>query len=190
MFSRLIIALIACVMTACSAGAPIQSMTTSSSEAAQSVDGDYRLGSADKVRITVFGEPTLTGEFAVGPSGDLSLPLIGAVAATGLTTMELGQSIQSRLSNGYLRDPKVNIDVLTYRPFYILGEVNQPGEYPFSSRLTVINAVATAKGFTYRANQGRVFIKSAGSLSEREVPLTSDLLVHPGDTLRFGERYF
>nr|WP_256364150.1 polysaccharide biosynthesis/export family protein [Brevundimonas sp. LM2] len=156
----------------------------------QAADGDYRLGSADKVRITVFGEPTLTGEFVVGPAGDLSLPLIGSVAASGLTTMEVGQAIQLKLASGYLRDPQVSIDVLTYRPFYILGEVNQPGEYPFSARLTVINAVATAKGFTYRANQGRVFIKSAGSQVEREVPLTSDLLVQPGDTLRFGERYF
>lgn len=190
MVSRLIVAVIALFVASCSAGAPLPPTAALGSSVQATTETDYRLGSADKVRITVFNEPTLTGEFVVGPSGDLSLPLIGSVSATGSTTAELGQRIQTRLADGYLRDPKVSIDVLTYRPYYILGEVNQPGEYPFSARLTVINAVATAKGFTYRANQGRVFVKSAGSSVEREVPLSSDLLVQPGDTLRFGERYF
>jgi polysaccharide export outer membrane protein len=175
MVSRLIVAVIALFVASCSAGPPLPPTAALGSSAQATTETDYRLGSADKVRITVF---------------NLSLPLIGSVSATGSTTAELGQRIQTRLADGYLRDPKVSIDVLTYRPYYILGEVNQPGEYPFSARLTVINAVATAKGFTYRANQGRVFVKSAGSSVEREVPLSSDLLVQPGDTLRFGERYF
>ncbi|WP_343525278.1 polysaccharide biosynthesis/export family protein [Sphingomonas sp.] len=150
----------------------------------------YRLGTADKVRIIVFNEPTLSGEFIVGDGGQLSLPLIGDVAATGRSAGEVTAEIQRRLADGYLRDPRVSMDVLTYRPFYILGEVSKPGEYPYASGLTVMNAVARAEGFTYRANKKKVFIKHAGEAEEKEVKLSADVTVAPGDTIRIGERYF
>lgn len=151
---------------------------------------DYRFGSADKVRVTVFNEPTLSGEFTVSSSGVLSLPLIGDIAVRGKTTSEVIAMVTRALAAGYLLDPRVSIDVLTYRPFFILGEVTKPGEYPYSNGLTVMNAVATASGFTYRASKGKVFIKRAGELEEKQYKMKPDLVVQPGDTIRIGERYF
>lgn len=152
--------------------------------------GDYQLGVADELRITVFNEPNLSGQFIVNSTGMLSLPLIGEVRGAGTTVDTLRGEITRKLSDGYLRDPKVSIQVLTYRPYYILGEVNKPGKYTYSSGLTVLNAVATAEGFTYRANKRRVFIKHAGTPQETEVKLTPSTEVRPGDTIRIGERYF
>jgi protein involved in polysaccharide export with SLBB domain len=150
----------------------------------------YRLGVADKVRVIVFNEESLSGEFTVSDSGTLSLPLIGTVEALGRTPADVITDIQSRLANGYLREPKVSMDVLTYRPFYILGEVEKPGEYPFVNGLTVMNAVARAEGYTYRANKKKVFIKRAGESEEKKMTLSPDLKIYPGDTVRIGERYF
>jgi polysaccharide export outer membrane protein len=151
---------------------------------------EYHLGANDKIRVITFGEESLTGEFFIGGSGKVSLPLIGEVNAEGLSIPEFQKEVEAKLKDGYLKDPHVSVEVLTYRPFYILGEVNKPGEYPFSNGLTVMNAVATANGFTYRANDKKVFIKRVDSKEEQEFPLTSTLLVAPGDTIRIAERYF
>jgi polysaccharide export outer membrane protein len=152
--------------------------------------GDYRLGAADSVRIIVFNEPTLSGEFSVGDNGMLSLPLIGGVQASGRTPTEVSADIEAKLADGYLRSPHVSLDVLTYRPFYILGEVTKPGEYPYASGLTIMGAVATASGFTYRANKHRVFVKRGGDHNEKELEMTPSMLVYPGDTIRIAERHF
>lgn len=151
---------------------------------------DYRLASADKVRIDVFGEDALGGEFVINAEGKVALPLIGEVQAAGLTVAQLQDAATQALSQGYLNQPRVTAQVLTYRPIYILGEVNRPGEYPYVPDLTVLNAVATAQGFTYRANTRRIFVRRAGSQTEEPQPLTADTRVSPGDTLRIGERYF
>ncbi|MDR7114995.1 polysaccharide biosynthesis/export family protein [Caulobacter sp. BE254] len=151
---------------------------------------EYRLGVADKVRVNVFGEEALTGEFLVGGGGKVSLPLIGEVQAAGLTISQFQQEISNELRKGYIKEPRVSAEVLTYRPFYILGEVNKPGEYPYTNNLTVLNAVATAEGFTYRANKRVVFIKRAEDQAEQSYPLTPLTKVAPGDTIRIGERYF
>ena len=119
----------------------------------------YSLGPGDRVRVIVFGEDQLTGEFEVSGGGSLSLPLIGEVAAQGLTTAELGTKIANILREQYIRDPRVSVEVVSYRPYYILGEVNKPGQYPFTDGLTVIEAVATANGFTYRADVRWVYIR-------------------------------
>ena len=160
--------------------------------AASSPDGvdDYQLGVADKVRIIVFGEPTLSGEFMVNANGALSMPLIGDVPARGLTPTQLAGQIRESLKGGYLLDPQVSIDVLTFRPFYILGEVNKPGEYPYSSGLTVDAAVAMAEGYTYRAQKKRLLIRHAGEEQAQKMVLTPDLRVRPGDIIRIQERYW
>ncbi|WP_413062569.1 polysaccharide biosynthesis/export family protein (plasmid) [Sphingomonas carotinifaciens] len=155
-----------------------------------SAGNDYTLGVADKVRVIIFDEPSLSGEFFVNANGRLSLPLIGDVDAAGVNTTSLAATIQEKLADGYLRQPRVSIDVLTFRPYYILGEVNKPGEYPYSSGLTVLNAVATAEGFTYRASKKSVVIKHAGESTEEKVDLSPDLRVRPGDTIRIRERLF
>ena len=150
----------------------------------------YRLGSGDKVRIIIYGEPTLSGEYSISASGTISFPLIGDIAAADHTVQEVQASIVLKLADGYLLKPQVSAEVLTYRPFYILGEVNRPGEYPYSSGLTVLKAVATAGGFTYRANNRRVFIKSGHGVEESAYNLTTMTPVAPGDTIRISERHF
>ncbi len=185
---RLISVLSALVICACATttagpapGAPAESMIDSV---------EYRLGAGDQLRIIVFGEEDLSGEFVVDGRGTVSLPLIGEIHAGGLTAREFQQAFAEELRDGYLNDPRVSVEVINFRPYYILGEVEAAGEYPFSDGLTVMNAVATAGGFTYRANRRVVFIRRAGSDREIEVPLLAVTEVQPGDTIRIGERFF
>ncbi|MFN7055059.1 polysaccharide biosynthesis/export family protein [Hyphomonas sp.] len=152
--------------------------------------GAYMLGSSDRLRVTVFGHQDLSGEFEVDGTGSISMPLIGQVTAENLTTVQLEQAIAERLSDGYLLNPRVSAEVINYRPFYILGEVNRPGEYPYTNGLTVQNAVAAAGGYTYRANQRIIFIRSMGEEREVAYTLTPSTVVRPGDTIRIGERIF
>lgn len=158
--------------------------------AASRVIEDYRLGVADKVRVTVFGEESLSGEFVVGGNGKLSLPLIGETQAAGFTIGQLQEEISRGYREGYLNEPRVSAEVLNYRPFYILGEVEKPGEYPYTNGLTILNAVATAGGFTYRADMRRIFVKRAEGDAEEEFLLTTSTRVAPGDTIRIRERLF
>ncbi len=150
----------------------------------------YRLGSGDRLRLIVFGEDSMSGEFVVSGAGTLSLPLIGEVQAAGLTVPGLQRAVEEQLSQGYLINPRVSAEVINYRPFFIMGEVNEPGTYPYSDNLTVINAVATAGGFTYRADQRRVFIRREGATGWQTYRLGSETRVSPGDTIQIGERFF
>lgn len=177
--------------TACqSTGAVSRQVVDTTVSAADQTNTAYTLGTGDKLRINVFGQPELSGEFVVDGTGAISLPLIGQVEAVGISTQELETKIATNLSSGFLLDPKVSAEVINYRPFYILGEVGRPGEYPFNSGLTVLNAVAAAGGFTYRANKKVVFIKSADGNQEAAFKLDTNTVVKPGDTLRIGERIF
>jgi polysaccharide export outer membrane protein len=155
----------------------------------EQVEVEYRLGPGDQLRVIVFGETDLTGQFVVGSQGSISYPLVGEVQAAGLTLAEFSVQLQEELSV-YIRNPNVSVEVANYRPFFILGEVQRPGTYPYSANLTVHNAVATAGGFTYRANRRRVFIKHASDIEEQEYVLTSSTPVLPGDTVRVAERRF
>ena len=149
----------------------------------------YRLGSGDKIRVQVFGHEDLGGEFAVDGSGNISLPMIRSVKAEGLTVSELEDEIENKLKPEYLLNPRVSVEVLNYRPFYIHGEVNQPGEYPYADGMTVIKAVALAGGYTYRARQSKVRITSVGSKGgARDAEPTAPVL--PGDVIEVPERYF
>lgn len=183
--------LVLLLATACASAAPIAAATPDLAEAGvvREVPA-YRLGAADKLRITVFGEEALSGEFLVNGSGQVSMPLIGEVQASGLTLPQFQERVAAALADGYLNEPRVSAEVLNYRPFYILGEVKKPGEYPYTAGLTVVNAVATAEGFTYRADTRRVYIKRADSTAENPYPLTTAIQVAPGDTIRIGERFF
>lgn len=154
--------------------------------------GPYTLGPGDKVRVTVFGEPTLTGEYTVTGAGAVSFPLIGNVPAAGKTVEDLQQNLRTKLAGGYLDDPRVSAEIIDYRPYYILGEVSRPGQYPFSIGMTIDQAVAAAGGFTYRANPRRVFVKRPMETSEWlvDVRRNPSYPVRPGDTIRVGERFF
>lgn len=150
----------------------------------------YVLGTNDRVRITVFNETSLSGEFTIDGSGRAALPLIGEVQAAGITVQAFEDRIEDRLRHGYLNDPRVSVEVMNFRPFYIMGEVVRPNQYPYSSNLSVMNAVATAGGFTPLADQSRAFIRRAGSEMETQVTLTPEMLVQPGDTIRIGTGAF
>lgn len=162
----------------------------SAAAAAQGAPEAYRLGVADKLKVTVFNEPTLSGEFLVNADGTIALPLIGNVTAAGRSATEVQKALEQQFADGYLREPKVAVEVLTYRPFYIYGEVVRPGEYPYAAGLSVLKAVALAQGFTYRADRRRVFLKRAEDGQEAEIRLSADQPIAPGDTIRVAERYF
>ncbi|MEM7398226.1 MAG: polysaccharide biosynthesis/export family protein [Pseudomonadota bacterium] len=153
---------------------------------AQSVD--YKLGSGDQVRITVFGQEDLSGEFELDGGGAFSMPLIGTVQALSQSPRQLEQIIASKLLDGYLKNPRVSVEVLNYRPFYILGEVNEPGSYPYRAGMTILNAAAMAGGFTYRADEGDIEVSRGGS-GEPTV-MVPETIVQPGDVIRVNERLF
>lgn len=174
--------------------AACQSTPGASGEAAVSSEresaGEYRLGTDDEIRVSVFGHDDLSGQFIVSNSGTVSLPLIGEVQAAGLTITEFITATETSLKDGYLKEPRVSAQVLNFRPYYILGEVNNPGEYPYSTDLTVLKAIATAGGFTYRANKREVMIKEIDRDNERKILLTPTTDIQPGDTIRVLERFF
>lgn len=150
----------------------------------------YILGPGDQVRLTVFGEADLSGEFKVGDDGTISLPLIGQIAAKGLTPSQLEQGIAEMLTPDYVKNPNVNIEVMSYRPFFIIGEVNKPGSYPYVSGMTALEAVALAGGFTYRARTEQVLIKRTAGAGSQETLLPIETAVMPGDVIKIRERYF
>ena len=153
------------------------------------LDNAYKLGSGDRIRLTVFRHEDLSGEFALDGAGNFAMPLIGEVQAYGLTTRELEQRVAEKLKDGYLVDPQVGVQVLNYRPFYILGEVRSPGSYPYVNGMTVLNAVALAGGFSYRALQDDFLLQRGGSnTAGQEVGGTTALL--PGDIVTVQERFF
>ncbi|MGF1456313.1 MAG: polysaccharide biosynthesis/export family protein [Alphaproteobacteria bacterium] len=152
---------------------------------------EYELGPNDRVRVTVFGEDDLSGEYQVDSTGFVALPLIGEVLAGNLSLREFESAVEARYADGYLINPKVSIEVTNYRPFFINGEVNEAGQYPFEPNMTILKAVSTAGGYTYRANRRKVFVlRPEVHAEEIEVPANSDLKVMPGDVLRIPERLF
>jgi protein involved in polysaccharide export with SLBB domain len=150
----------------------------------------YRLGPGDALRVTVFRHEDLSGEFTLDGDGYFALPLVGEVLGGGRTARQLENEIEGALkSGGYLVDPQVSIQVLNYRPFYIIGEVNNPGSFEYVNGMTVINAVALAGGFTYRADQDDIVISRGGS-SGPELEAAPDSEVLPGDIIEVKERFF
>lgn len=150
----------------------------------------YRLGSGDRLRITVFEQDNLTNTYTVDQAGYIAFPLIGQVAARGSTLAQLEGTIAQKLRQGYLRDPDVSIEIDRYRSIFIMGEVGQPGQYSYVPGMTVQNAVAVAGGFTPRANQRDIDITRNvnGEIMTGRVPITDPILA--GDTLYVRERLF
>ena len=150
----------------------------------------YMLDSGDRLRVVVFGQDGLTNSYVVDASGDIAMPLIGSVAARGLTTDQLSSRIADLLRQGYVRDPHVAVEVEAYRPFFILGEVTQPGQYPYVANMTVETAVAIAGGFTPRGYKKYVVITRnySGQPYRFKTPITAQ--IQPGDTIQVEERWF
>lgn len=150
----------------------------------------YRIGAGDRLKIATFGEPTLSGEFAVNADGVVAFPLIGDLPAGGMTLTEFKQDLQTRLGTRYLRDPRISVEIVNFRPVFILGEVAKPGEFNYSERMTIFALVAKAGGFTYRADQAYVFIRRESEIEEQAIRLNSATAVQPGDTVRIPDRVF
>jgi len=168
---------------------PIEVQTRPVSLSGTGVATHLRAG--DRIKINVYGEDALTGDYDISPSGYVTMPLIGAIRAAGRTQAELGRDSANKYrSGGLLQDPKVTVAVVQLRPFYVLGEAASPGEYPFRSGLTVHAAVAMAGGFTYRASKSFVLIRHAEDEVWKEYPLTEPVVIAPGDLIRVPERYF
>jgi polysaccharide export outer membrane protein len=154
-------------------------------------DESYKLGSGDKLKMTVYGENDLSGEYLVDGTGQVQLPLLGQVSAAGMSVHDFEAAVGSRfVSERYLKDPRVSVEVENYRPFYIIGEVKNPGQYPYVNGMNALNAVALAGGYTYRADDSDVYIRRNGSSKEVEAAANQTTKIDPGDIIRIDERIF
>jgi polysaccharide export outer membrane protein len=158
--------------------------------ATAATDSVYKLDAGDRLRVIVFGEMDLGGEYEVDGGGYVRLPLIGQLQAGGLAVNEFETSMKAALEAGYLRNARVSVEVINYRPFYILGQVNKPGEYPYVNGMSVLNAVAVAGGYTYRANESTVYIRRRGASEETLARADQMTRVQPGDIITVRERFF
>lgn len=151
----------------------------------------YRLARGDKLKVVVFNEPDLTGEFQVGDTGAVAFPLIGDLPAAGASVQEFQQQLTAKLRGQYVKRPRVSIEVVNYRPFNVFGEVRNSGQFPFRPGLSVQDAVAMAGGFTYRANTRTAYVRRADAGGEITVAMDGErVAVQPGDDIRVPERYF
>ncbi len=151
----------------------------------------YRLEPGNRVRVTVFGENNLSGDFVIDPFGNIALPLAVSVPAAGITAPTLSTRIEDALKrSNFLREPRVNVEVMTFRPFYVMGEVRGPGEFQYQSGMTVLSAIARAGGYDYRARQGDVILIRTISGGQREYRANEMTPILPGDIIRVRERRF
>ena len=153
-------------------------------------EGPYTLDSGDKLRIVVFGQDSISNNYTVDAQGAVTLPLIGAVPARGLTTVQLGNTVATRLKQGFIREPNVAVEIETYRPFFVLGEVTFPGQYPYVPNMTAENAVAIAGGFTPRAYRTTITITRKIQGVPVKTTLPPRYPVRPGDIVEVSERWF
>jgi polysaccharide export outer membrane protein len=175
---------------AASSRAMAQSAAPAMTSAMTSSNADYRLGSGDHVRITVFGEPDLSGDYQVDGTGKLAFPLVGQIDAGGATASDLQTKLKAALSPNYVKNPSVSVEVLSYRPFYIVGEVRTPGSYPYVAGMAVINGVALAGGFTYRAKENDFYLTRTVDSQKVRLDANAETPVQPGDVITVRERFF
>jgi len=153
-------------------------------------DAGYRLDAGDKLRVVVYGQEGLTNTYAIDAGGAITMPLIGSVPARGRTPATLAAEITAKLRNGFIREPSVAVEIDSYRPFFILGEVAAPGQYPYVPNMSVESAVAIAGGFTPRAKRDRVTLTHTDGAGASRVVVPLGTALGPGDTVLVGERWF
>jgi polysaccharide export outer membrane protein len=153
-------------------------------------DAAYRLDAGDRLRVVVYGQEGLTNTYAIDAGGSITMPLIGSVPARGRTPAGLASAITGKLRGGYIRDPSVAVEIEAYRPFFILGEVAAPGQYPYVPNMSVESAVAIAGGFSPRARRDRVTLTHTDSSGPIRVVAPLGTSLSPGDTVLVGERWF
>ena len=176
----------------CAAAAMLVASVAARADNASPADGgaDYHLGVGDKIHVTVYDEADLSGDFQVDATGAVRLPLVGQLKAGGLTAHQLEGEIASALAQGYLDDPKVAVEVSDYRPFYVVGEVLKPGQYPYANGLTAASAVALAGGYTPKAVQSVLYVRHQGENAERRLAATDATAIRPGDVVRVDSTAF
>lgn len=157
---------------------------------ATAASAPHRFQGGEKIKIIVFNESSLSGDYDIDPNGMVSLPLAGTVRAVGLTQAQFEKELAQKFRSDYLRNPKVTVAILQFRPIYIVGEVEKQGEYPFKPGLNVLTAMAAAGGGTYRANRDNVLIQHFGETGMRQYPQRGSTVILPGDLIRVPERYF
>ena len=152
---------------------------------------ELRLHIGDKIKLVIIGDEKISGEYEIDQSGEILVPAAGAIRAAGRTKNELASEIARKLTDQqYLRNPMVTVDVSAFRPFYVLGEVEKPGEYPYHAGLNILSAMAVAGGETYRGNESHALIQRAGEQAFRVYSLSPDVPIYPGDLIKVPERYF
>lgn len=179
---------IAVAVAGCSSGPASHSQNAQAGVLVRVSAGAYALGTSDQLRVQVYNEPTITGDYTVDGAGFLSIPVAGRVRAAGLTTEQLERRLTAKLNGGILKDARVTIQIVNYAPFYIRGEVKKPGEFPYKPGLTLGDAVAMAGGYTYRADESRAYVRPSGG-TENAHPLNVDPPIAPGDNIRIPERF-
>jgi polysaccharide export outer membrane protein len=171
------------------ASAPAPAVYATPVEAAR-YDAAYHLDASDRLRVVVYGQEGLTNTYAIDASGSITMPLIGAVPARGRTTSGLAGEIGAKLRNGFIREPSVAVEIEAYRPFFILGEVAAPGQYPYVPNMTVESAVAIAGGFSPRARRDSVTVTHTDASGSGRYVVPLGTAIGPGDTVFVGERWF
>jgi polysaccharide export outer membrane protein len=170
--------------------APAPMAYTAAAPGSASHDASYRLDTGDKLRVMVYGQEGLTNTYAIDAGGSITMPLIGSVPARGRTPASLAAEISAKLRNGYIREPSVAVEIEAYRPFFILGEVAAPGQYPYVPNLTVESAVAIAGGFSPRARRDVVTLTHTDATGAARVVVPLGTSLNPGDTVLVAERWF
>lgn len=183
------LALLTCVLvTACAShsNAPWSDLGQSSAP----TSAPYRLTGGDKLKIVVFGENALSGTYEIGPDGNVSMPLVGNVPASGATVEQFRRRLNRKLSRGYLRSPKTTVSIAEFQPVFVHGEVKQPGKFAFQAGMTFSNAIALAGGYTYRAEESYILLTRRNAQKQVKVAMPSSHQLQPGDNIRIPERFF
>lgn len=182
-----VVATLMLVLSACSSN---EAYLRATPETATKAMPEVRVQAGDKIRVTVFNEPNLSGEFDVDVTGAVSMPLAGTLKIEGMTRPEVERLLARRFQSEYLRDPKVTVDISAYHPYFISGEVKSPGAYPYRYKLNVMTAITLAGGETNRASRSTVYIQRGGKGPFEEHVLSPEVAIFPGDFVRLPERYF
>lgn len=178
------------VIGACVDGASVPESKLSGTTGPVELSRVYRLGVGDKIKLTVFGEADMSGVYDVNATGNVPVPLVGEIPAKGRPIAEFRDTVRRKLSEGYLTNPKVSVEVVNFRPIYIHGEVRSGGEFAYKNGLKLRDAIAVAGGYTYRANEAYVILVREGSPAQVRVALPADIDILPGDNIRVPERFF
>lgn len=191
-FSLVTVSTLAALLLALLGAGPLAAQQTAESALPPlgASDVTYRLGAGDRLKISVFNQAELSGDFQLDGDGRFSMPLIGVVEAGGLTPAELEALLVSRFKPDFLVNPRVFIQVVNYRPYYLVGEVLNTGAFPYVAGMTYLKAIAIAGGFTYRAKQDYVYVVRADDPGQEEIKLNVEEKVQPGDIVRVAERLF